>query len=92
MLLTSVMRSIAQTKWLVLLLFTVVGAFLELAGLALFVPLLLLLLADDGVTKSEYLSRIYNSLDIGNYGTFLVLVCGAVLLFTLLNRNIVNHN
>lgn len=90
MLLISVMKFIAQTKWLVLLLFTVVGAFLELAGLALFVPLLLLLLADDGVTKSEYLSRIYNSLDIGNYGTFLVLVCGAVLLFTLL-KNFLLH-
>jgi len=37
----------ASSKWLVLVFFTVMRAFLEMAGLALFVPLLLLLLEED---------------------------------------------
>lgn len=92
MLLISVAKSLFsgdRSKWPVLL-FTVAGSLLELAGLALFVPLLLLLLEDDAVSKNEYLSRIYVSLGIGSYGIFLVLVCGAVLFFTVL-KNFLLH-
>jgi len=79
-----------SSKWLALVFFTVVRACLEIAGLALFVPLLLLLLEEDGISKNEWLSRIYSGLNIDSFGTFLLLVCGVVLIFTLL-KNFVLH-
>lgn len=78
------------TKWGTLLFYTVTGALLELAGLALFVPLLLLLLQEDGMARSEYLSRIYVALPMDSSGTFLVWACVAVLVFTLL-KNLLLH-
>lgn len=75
-----------NSKWLVLVFFTVMRAFLEMAGLALFVPLLLLLLEEDGIAKNEWLNRIYTGLDIDSFGTFLLLICGVVLIFTLLKN------
>lgn len=83
-------KFISSTKLMVLLVFTAFAAILELAGLALFVPLLLLLLEDDGISKNEYLSKIYDKLDIGSYGTFLVLICCSVFLFTML-KNFLLH-
>ncbi len=73
-------------KWLVLVFFTVVRALLEMAGLALFVPLLLLLLEEDGISKNEWLNRIYTDLNIDSFGAFLLFVCGVVLIFTLLKN------
>ena len=75
-----------SSKWLVLIFFTVMRAFLEMAGLALFVPLLLLLLEEDGIAKIEWMNRIYTGLNIDSFGTFLLLVCGVVLIFTLLKN------
>jgi len=74
------------SKWLVLIFLTVMRAFLEMAGLALFVPLLLLLLEEDGIAKNEWMNRIYTGLNIDSFGTFLLLVCGVVLIFTLLKN------
>jgi len=65
-------------------------AFLEMAGLAIVVPLLLLLLEEDGIAKNEWLNRIYTGLNIDSFGTFLLLVCGVVLIFTLL-KNFILH-
>lgn len=76
-------------KRLTLVLLTVAGAVMELAGLALFVPLLLLLLERGGVSNSVYLSRLYNLLNVTNYGTFLLLVCGFVLTFTILKNYLI---
>ena len=75
-----------SSKWMVLVFFTVMRAFLEMAGLALFVPLLLLLLEEDGIVKNEWLNRIYTGLNIDSFGTFLLLVCGVVLIFALLKN------
>ena len=75
-----------SSKWLVLVFFAVMRAFLEMAGLALFVPLLLLLLEEDGIAKNEWLNRIYTGLNIDSFGTFLLLVCGVVLIFTVLKN------
>ncbi|HBY02035.1 MAG TPA: hypothetical protein DEG92_05795 [Rikenellaceae bacterium] len=75
-----------SSKWLLLIFFTVMRAFLEMAGLALFVPLLLLLLEEDGIAKNEWLKRIYTGLNIDSFGTFLLLVCGVVMIFTLLKN------
>ncbi|NTV19244.1 MAG: hypothetical protein HGA83_07430, partial [Bacteroidales bacterium] len=79
-----------SSRWLVLVFFTVMRAFLEMAGLALFVPLLLLLLEEDGIAKNEWLNRIYTGLNIDSFGTFLLLICAVVLIFTLL-KNFILH-
>ncbi len=79
-----------SSKWLVLIFLTVMRAFLEMAGLALFVPLLLLLLEEDGIAKNEWLKRIYTGLNIDSFGTFLLLVCGVVLIFTVM-KNFILH-
>ena len=73
-----------------LLLSAALGAVLELAGLAVLVPLLLLLLEDKGVTSNKYLKPVYDTIGIENYGSFLLVVIGAVLLFIIL-KNILLH-
>jgi len=78
------------SKWMVLIFLTVMRAFLEMAGLAIVVPLLLLLLEEDGIANNEWLSRIYAGLNIHSFGTFLLLICGVVLIFTLL-KNFILH-
>lgn len=79
-----------DAEWMMLLFLTAAGAFLELAGVALFVPLLLLLLEDNGIARNDYLNRIYATLDVEGYGTFLILICAAVLLFTIM-KNLLLH-
>ena len=79
------------SKWMVLVFLTLMRAFLEMAGLALFVPLLLLLLEEDGIANNEWLNRIYTGLSIDSFGTFLLLISGVVLIFTLL-KNFILHN
>lgn len=78
------------SKWMVLIFLTVMRALLEMAGLAVVVPLLLLLLEDDGIANNELLKRIYSGLNIDSFGTFLLLICGVVLIFTLL-KNFILH-
>lgn len=73
-----------------LIILSVLRAILELAGLALFVPLMLVLLEEDGLEKSEWPGRIYTWLNIGSPGAFLILVCGVILIFTIL-KNIAIH-
>ena len=69
-----------------LIILSVLRAILELAGLALFVPLMLVLLEEDGLEKSEWPGRIYTWLNIGSPGAFLILVCGVILIFTILKN------
>lgn len=64
-----------------LLVFAAFGALLELAGLAVLVPLLLLLLEDKGITNNQYLKTIYETIGIDNYGWFLLVVIVIMLLF-----------
>jgi len=73
-----------------LLLSAALGAVLELAGLAVLVPLLLLLLEDKGITSNKYLKPLYETIGIENYGSFLLVVIAAVLLFIIL-KNILLH-
>ncbi len=79
-----------RIKWVKLLFFTVTGAFLELAGIAMFVPLLLLLLENKGIEKNYYLNKIYISLDVDGFGSFLIIMCVAVLVFTIV-KNLLLH-
>ena len=73
-----------------LLLSAVLGAVLELAGLAVLVPLLLLLLENKGITSNKYLKPLYETIGIENYGSFLLVVIAIVLLFIIL-KNILLH-
>jgi len=73
-----------------LLLSAAFGAVLELAGLAVLVPLLLLLLEDKGITSNKYLKPLYETIGIENYGSFLLVVIAIVLLFIIL-KNILLH-
>ncbi|TVR75539.1 MAG: ABC transporter ATP-binding protein [Marinilabiliales bacterium] len=65
-------------------------ALLEMAGLAIIVPLLLLLLEDEGITGNKYLQAIYETTGIENYGFFLLIVIAIVLLLLIL-KNITLH-
>jgi len=73
-----------------LLLSAAFGALLELAGLAVLIPLLLLLLEDKGITSNKYLKPLYETIGIENYGSFLLVVIAIVLLFIIL-KNILLH-
>ena len=73
-----------------LLLSAVLGAVLELAGLAVLVPLLLLLLENKGITSNKYLKPLYETIGIENYGSFLLVIIAMVLLFIIL-KNILLH-
>ncbi len=73
-----------------LLLSVALGALLELAGLAVLVPLLLLLLEDKGITNNKFLKPLFETIGIQNYGSFLLVVIAIVLLFIIL-KNILLH-
>jgi len=82
--------SLSYTEKTLLLLSAALGALLELAGLAVLVPLLLLLLEDKGITSNKYLKPLYDTIGIENYGSFLLVVIAVVLLFIIL-KNILLH-
>jgi len=81
---------LSYTEKTFLLLSAALGALLELAGLAVLVPLLLLLLEDKGITSNKFLKPLYDTIGIENYGSFLLVVIAIVLLFIIL-KNILLH-
>lgn len=58
-------------------------ALLNFAGLAVLVPILVLILDSGNITPQSYLGRIYYSLGFESYASFTVAVCIAVTLFTI---------
>ncbi|HQN82578.1 MAG TPA: ATP-binding cassette domain-containing protein [Bacteroidales bacterium] len=93
-----VLRSlpISRTKKTFLILSTVLQAILELAGLAVLVPVLLLLLEDGGIQnnagmqENRYLRMLYDFIGVENYGTFILIVLFVVFAFIIL-KNFVLH-
>jgi len=81
---------LSYAEKIILLFLAAFGAVLELAGLAVLVPLLLLLLEDKGITSNKYLKPLYETIGIENYGSFLLVVIAIVLLFIIL-KNILLH-
>ncbi|MFA5753269.1 MAG: ABC transporter ATP-binding protein, partial [Bacteroidales bacterium] len=69
---------------------TVLQAILELAGLAVLVPVLLLVLEDRGIHDNKYLQMLYDFVGVENYGTFLLIVLFFVFAFIIL-KNFVLH-
>lgn len=88
----SVLRSLklSRTKKVLLLLSTILQAFLELAGLAVLVPMLLLVLNDQGIQQNKYLGFLYDLIGVDNYGVFLIIVLFSVFTFIVL-KNFVLH-
>lgn len=58
-------------------------ALLNFAGLAVLVPILVLILDSGNITPHSYLGRIYYSLGFESHTSFTVAVCSAVTLFTI---------
>ena len=81
---------ISRTKKVFLILSTVLQAILELAGLAVLVPVLLLVLEDRGIHDNKYLQMLYDFVGVENYGTFLLIVLFFVFAFIIL-KNFVLH-
>lgn len=88
----SVLRSLklSRTKKVLLLLSTILQAFLELAGLAVLVPMLLLVLNDQGIQQNKYLGFLYDLIGVDYYGVFLIIVLFSVFTFIVL-KNFVLH-
>ena len=88
----SVLRSLklSRTKKVLLLLSTILQAFLELAGLAVLVPVLLLVLNDQGIQQNKYLGFLYDLIGVDYYGVFLIIVLFSVFTFIVL-KNFVLH-
>ncbi len=74
----------------VALLLTFAGALLELTGLALFVPLLLLLLDRERVFNNPYLEGLYNFFGFEKFSLFLLCISLIILGFIIL-KNILLH-
>ncbi|HRW95373.1 MAG TPA: ABC transporter ATP-binding protein, partial [Bacteroidales bacterium] len=87
-----VLRSLplSGTKKTLLIVSTVMQAILELAGLAVLVPVLLLVLEDRGIQENRYLRMLYDFIGVDNYGTFLLIVLFFVFAFIIL-KNFVLH-
>ncbi|MBR2368240.1 MAG: ABC transporter ATP-binding protein [Alistipes sp.] len=56
-----------------------VRALLNFIGIAMMVPVLMLILDSESVTSNEYLGKLYNLLDFSTYAHFVVVVCIAVI-------------
>jgi ABC-type multidrug transport system fused ATPase/permease subunit len=80
----------AKTKKIALLLSSITGALLEIAGLAVIVPLLLLVLNERGSMGNKYFRYLYEVTGAGSYGTFLLIMMATVLLLVI-SKNIVLH-
>ncbi|MBQ4499225.1 MAG: ABC transporter ATP-binding protein [Alistipes sp.] len=62
--------------WVALTIF--VRALLNFVGLAMLVPILILILDSENIASNSYLSDIYNTLSFNSYEQFVVVVCLAV--------------
>lgn len=80
----------AKTQKFALLLSAIAGALLEMAGLAVIVPALLLVLNEEGRMENRYFRYLYEAIGAANYGTFLLFILAAVLLFVI-SKNCILH-
>lgn len=53
-------------------------ALLNFMGIAMFIPVLILILDSDSVSSNVLLDKIYNLLGISDYSSFVLAICGAV--------------
>ena len=75
-----------RLKKVLLLLSTILHAFLELAGLAVLMPVFLLVLDNQGLRQNKYLALLYDCIGVDNYGLFLIIVLLLVFAFIVLKN------
>ncbi len=73
--------------WVALTIF--VRALLNFVGLAMLVPILILILDSENIASNSYLSGIYNTLSFNSYEQFVVVVCIAVVSIIVLKNVLV---
>ena len=73
--------------WVALTIF--VRALLNFVGLAMLVPILILILDSENIASNSYLSDIYNTLSFNSYEQFVVVVCIAVVSIIVLKNVLV---
>lgn len=73
--------------WVALTIF--VRALLNFVGLAMLVPILILILDSENIASNGYLSNIYNTLSFNSYEQFVVAVCIAVVSIIILKNILV---
>lgn len=73
--------------WVALTIF--VRALLNFVGLAMLVPILILILDSENIASNSYLSDIYNTLSFNSYEQFVVVVCIAVVSIIVLKNFLV---
>lgn len=73
--------------WVALTIF--VRALLNFVGLAMLVPILILILDSENIASNGYLSNIYNTLSFNSYEQFVVAVCIAVVSIIVLKNILV---
>lgn len=79
-----------KTQKLALLLSAVAGALLEMAGLAVIVPPLLFAVNGKGSMANKYFRYVYEATGAASYGTFLLIILAAVLIFVI-SKNYILH-
>lgn len=63
-----------------------IGGFLELLGVALFLPLIEVISAPGKIQDSRFLSMIYNFLGVTSINSFIIFVCGGMIIVYLLKN------
>lgn len=63
-------------------------ALLNFVGIAMFIPILILILDSDSISSNPLLGKIYNRLDFNDYDSFVLAICGAIVALIII-KNIV---
>ena len=76
-----------KSRLAILGLVTVIGAFLEVIGVSLMLPLITAIMKPDIITTNKYIAYICNILDLHSHRTF-VIVCIIVVVFVFIFKDI----
>lgn len=63
-------------------------ALLNFVGIAMFIPILILILDSGSISSNPLLGKIYNRLDFNDYDSFVLVICGAIVALIII-KNIV---
>ena len=64
-------------------------ALLNFVGIAMFIPILILILDSDSISSNPLLGKIYNRLDFNDYDSFVLAICGAIVALIIIKNIIV---
>lgn len=69
--------------WLTVLTIFIMSVF-DLLGIGVLLPVLLLVLNEDAITENKYMSGLYNWFGFTDFFSFMLFICGGILLFSVL--------